>query len=71
MTGNLKSPLGVAADVVIDTGVENEACPLRLVPTTSRTLILALGDALAACLLQQSGFDSNKFAGAYWVESSW
>lgn len=62
MTGNAKSPLGIAADVVINTGVETEACPLGLAPTTSTTLTLALGDALAVCLLQQSGFDSNNFA---------
>ena len=62
MTGNAQSPLGEAADVVINTGVENEACPLGLAPTTSTTLTLALGDALAVCLLQQSGFDSKRFA---------
>lgn len=62
MTGNAKSPLGEAANIVIDTGVEQEACPLGLAPTTSTTLTLSLGDALAVCLLQKSGFDSQRFA---------
>jgi arabinose-5-phosphate isomerase len=62
MTGGLNSPLAEHADLVIDTTVPHEACPLGLAPTASTTLTLALGDALAVCLLQTSGFTQNNFA---------
>ena len=62
MTGDHQSPLAEHADVVIDTQVVQEACPLGLAPTASTTLSLALGDALAICLLTANGFTQNHFA---------
>jgi len=62
MTGNLKSTLGRHADIVLDSGVEKEACPLNLAPTASTTATLALGDALALALLDARGFASEDFA---------
>ncbi len=62
LTGGLNSPLAEYADLVIDTTVLQEACPLGLAPTASTTLTLALGDALAVCLLKASGFTQNNFA---------
>lgn len=65
MTANADSALGSHADVVIDTSVAQEACPLGLAPTTSTTLTLALGDALAMCLLEVRGFTSEMFAATH------
>jgi arabinose-5-phosphate isomerase len=62
MTGNPKSTLGLHADIVLDSGVEKEACPLNLAPTASTTAQLALGDALAVALLDARGFKSEDFA---------
>src|SRR6478735_3351035 len=62
MTGNLKSTLGRHADIVLDSGVEKEACPLNLAPTASTTAQLALGDALAVALLDARGFQAEDFA---------
>ncbi|MGV8916165.1 MAG: KpsF/GutQ family sugar-phosphate isomerase [Kaistella sp.] len=62
MTGNLKSKLAQTADVVLDTSVEKEACPIKLAPTSSTTVQMALGDALAVCLMELSGFKENDFA---------
>jgi arabinose-5-phosphate isomerase len=62
MTGVLSSPLAVIADFLIETSVLKEACPLGLAPTSSTTLTLALGDALAICLLELRGFSSDDFA---------
>ena len=62
MTGDLKSPLAEYADAHIDTSVTKEACPLGLAPTASSTLALALGDALAVCLLKANGFTQTHFA---------
>jgi len=62
MTARADSPLGQHADVVIDTSVDREACPLGLAPTASMTLALALGDALAMCLLKARGFTVEMFA---------
>jgi arabinose-5-phosphate isomerase len=62
MTGNPKSTLGLHADIVLDCGVEKEACPLNLAPTASTTAQLALGDALAVALLDARGFKSEDFA---------
>ena len=56
MTGNHDSTLSRAADVVLDAGVTEEACPLGLSPTASTTAALALGDALAVILLEKKGF---------------
>jgi arabinose-5-phosphate isomerase len=62
MTGNPQSTLGLHADIVLDSGVEKEACPLNLAPTASTTAQLALGDALAVALLDARGFKSEDFA---------
>lgn len=62
MTGNLRSTLARAADVVLDASVASEACPLGLAPTTSTTVALALGDALALALLDARGFSAEDFA---------
>ncbi len=62
MTGNLNSTLGRHADIVLDSGVEKEACPLNLAPTASTTAQLALGDALAVALLDARGFRTEDFA---------
>ena len=62
MTGETESPLAQFADHVIDTSVPAEACPLGLAPTSSTTLNLVFGDALAVCLLNARGFTENDFA---------
>ncbi len=62
MTGGLQSSLARHADVVLDSSVEKEACPLNLAPTASTTAQLALGDALAVALLDARGFRSEDFA---------
>jgi len=62
MTGNPHSTLARHADIVLDSGVEKEACPLQLAPTASTTAQLALGDALAVALLDARGFRSEDFA---------
>jgi arabinose-5-phosphate isomerase len=62
MTGNHDSTLCRAADVVLDAGVAEEACPLGLSPTASTTAALALGDALAVILLEKKGFREEDFA---------
>jgi arabinose-5-phosphate isomerase len=62
MTGNPTSTLARHADIVLDSGVEKEACPLNLAPTASTTAQLALGDALAVALLDLRGFRSEDFA---------
>lgn len=62
MTGNAQSPLGQASDVHLDTGVETEACPLDLAPTSSTTTALVMGDALAIALLEARGFTADDFA---------
>ena len=62
ITGNLASSLARHADIVLDCGVEKEACPLNLAPTASTTAQLALGDALAVALLDARGFKAEDFA---------
>jgi arabinose-5-phosphate isomerase len=62
MTGHTSSTLARHADVVLDSGVEKEACPLNLAPTASTTAQLALGDALAVALLDARGFRAEDFA---------
>jgi arabinose-5-phosphate isomerase len=62
MTGRPESTMGSAADVVLDTSVEKEACPLNLAPTASTTVTLAMGDALAVALLETRGFTAEDFA---------
>jgi len=61
MTSKADSMLGQAADVLLLTGVEKEACPINLAPMTSTTVTLALGDALAAALMHLSRFESDDF----------
>lgn len=60
-TGNPGSTLGQQADLVIDTGVEKEACPMGLAPTSSTTAQLAMGDALSVVLIDAKGFRSDDF----------
>ena len=62
MTRNQNSTLGKYSDVVIDVVVEKEACPLDIAPTSSTTLTLALGDALAVCLMKARDFKKSDFA---------
>ncbi len=61
LTGGLDSALAKAADLVIDCGVEREACPLGLAPTTSTTAALAMGDALAVVLIEKRRFKAEDF----------
>jgi arabinose-5-phosphate isomerase len=62
ISGKRNSTLSRAADVVLDVGVPEEACPLGLSPTASTTAALALGDALAVILLERKGFKEEDFA---------
>jgi arabinose-5-phosphate isomerase len=62
MTGKPGSPLATAATINLDVGVENEACPLGLAPTSSTTVALVMGDALAVALLDARGFTEEDFA---------
>lgn len=62
ITGGAGSTLARAADVVLDAGVTEEACPHDLAPTASTTVALALGDALAVALLEEKGFSRDAFA---------
>ncbi|MCD7879632.1 MAG: KpsF/GutQ family sugar-phosphate isomerase [Candidatus Gastranaerophilales bacterium] len=59
--GNKNSTLGRCSDVYFDTSVEKEACPLGKAPTASTTATLAMGDALAVCLLKKRGFSTEDF----------
>ena len=61
MTGNLNSTLAHSSDVTLDISVEKEACPLNKAPTASTTATLAMGDALAVCLLEKRGFTKEDF----------
>jgi arabinose-5-phosphate isomerase len=60
-TGNKNSTLAKHSDIVIDIGVECEACPLGLAPTASTTALLAMGDALAVVLLEKKHFKPSDF----------
>ena len=60
--GNLRSTLAARSDVLIDASVEKEACPLGLAPTTSTTVALAIGDALAIALMQCKELTPEAFA---------
>lgn len=62
MTGKPNSELANSADVHLDVGVEQEACPLNLAPTSSTTVTLVMGDALAIALLEARGFTADDFA---------
>lgn len=61
MTGGLNSTLAKTSDVTLDISVEKEACPLNKAPTASTTATLAMGDALAVCLLEKRGFTEDDF----------
>jgi len=61
ITGNISSTLARLCDIIIDVGVEREACPLGLAPTASSTALLAMGDALAVTLLNRRGFKQSDF----------
>ncbi len=60
-TGNKNSTLAKHSDIVIDVGVEKEACPLGLAPTASTTALLAMGDALAVVLINKKHFKPSDF----------
>jgi arabinose-5-phosphate isomerase len=62
LTGRSQSTLARYSDVVLDVSVTQEACPLNLVPTASTTAALAMGDALAMCLMVHRGFKEEDFA---------
>lgn len=62
MTGNLNSKLADFSTIVLDSSVEIEACPIKLAPTSSTTVQMALGDALAICLMEMNGFKEKDFA---------
>jgi arabinose-5-phosphate isomerase len=62
MTKNPLSTLGRYSDLIIPVIVEKEACPLDIAPTSSTTLTLALGDALAVCLMRARNFQKSDFA---------
>ena len=61
LTGGLNSALARTSDVTLDISVEKEACPLNKAPTASTTATLAMGDALAVCLLEKRGFSEEDF----------
>ena len=61
ITGGLNSTLAQKSDVVLDISVEKEACPLNKAPTASTTATLAMGDAIAVCLLKKRGFSYEDF----------
>jgi len=62
MVGNTQSYLAQHSDIVLNTTVEQEACPNNLAPTTSTTAQMVMGDALAVCLMELKGFNSHDFA---------
>ena len=62
MTGNANSLLAEQADIHLDISIKKEACPLGLAPTTSTTVSLVMGDALAVALLEAKGFSEQDFA---------
>ncbi|MDH6254053.1 arabinose-5-phosphate isomerase [Chryseobacterium sp. H1D6B] len=62
MTGNKNSKLAEFSEVILDSHVDLEACPNKLAPTSSTTIQMALGDALAICLMELNDFKENDFA---------
>jgi arabinose-5-phosphate isomerase len=62
LTGNPKSTIGQASDIVLDVSVNEEACSLNLAPTASTTVAMAVGDALAVSLLERRDFRHDDFA---------
>lgn len=62
MVGNATSSLAASSHFILNTTVSQEACPNNLAPTSSTTAQLAMGDALAVCLMEAKGFSSDDFA---------
>jgi arabinose-5-phosphate isomerase len=62
IVGNVDSSLARQSDVVLDASVDKEACPLNLAPTTSTTVALAIGDALAMTVMESRGLTAEDFA---------
>lgn len=62
MTGNVESYLAKKSDFIFNTGIEQEACPNNLAPTTSTTAQMVMGDAIAICLMEKKGFNAEGFA---------
>lgn len=62
LTGNKTSLMARSSDVILNTSVKKEACPLGLAPTASTTAMLAMSDALSVCLLELKGFKQEDFA---------
>ncbi len=62
IVGNVNSTLARKAEAVLDASVDQEACPLNLAPTTSTTVALAIGDALAVTLMKVKGLTTDEFA---------
>jgi len=62
MVGNIQSYLAKQSDIILNTTVDQEACPNNLAPTTSTTAQLVMGDTLAVCLMEKKGFKSDDFA---------
>lgn len=62
MTGNINSQLAKEAKYILDIGIENEACPMNLAPTSSTTATLVMGDALTVALIKRRNFKPEKFA---------
>ena len=61
ITGGAESPMAAMADLVLDISIPREACPMNLAPTTSTTATLAMGDALAVCLVHSKSFTPDDF----------
>lgn len=61
LVGNITSTLARESDVFLDCSIESEACPIGLVPSTSTTLTLAIGDALSIALMEKKGFSEEDF----------
>lgn len=62
MVGNTQSFLALNSDIVLNTTVDQEACPINLAPTSSTTAQMVMGDALAVCLMELKEFNTNDFA---------
>ena len=62
MVGNVQSFLAQNSDIILNTTVEQEACPNNLAPTSSTTAQMVMGDALAVCLMELKGFNTSDFA---------
>ena len=62
MTGKVGSYLAKKSDFIFNTSIEQEACPNNLAPTTSTTVQMVMGDAIAICLMEKKGFNAEGFA---------